>query len=139
MKWLVKLALRPRETPKEAQQRRECRMKLGLPPEVEYCHVWPGLITLGALSALLVGLVAWRLDLLVTVACGFGAVAALGILAAGCLRIHRHYRHVASGVLVLVTLLGLLAVTVRQQGSVEQLDALGSLDRSALNDSISGY
>jgi hypothetical protein len=111
-------------------------MKLGLPPEVEYCHVWPGLITLGALSALLVGLVAWRLDLL---ACGFGAVAALGILAAGCLRIHRHHRHVASGVLVLVTLLGLLAVTVHQQGYLEQLDALGSLDRSALNDSISGH
>jgi len=138
MKWLLKQVFRRSESPEETRQRRLCRMKLGLPPEIEYAHVWPGLITLGALSALLVGLVAWRLDLLVTVACGFGAVAALGTLAAACLRTHRHYRHVAAGVLVLITLLGLLAVAVHQQGYLEQVDALGGLDRSALNDSTSG-
>jgi ABC-type uncharacterized transport system permease subunit len=113
-------------------------MMLGLPPEIEYVHVWPGQITLGALSAVLVGLVAWRLDLLVTVACGIGAVVAFGIFAAGCLRMRRHYRHVAAGVLVLIALLGLLAVAVHQQGYLEQLDALGGLDRSALNESTSG-
>jgi hypothetical protein len=138
MKWLVKLALRRHESPEEARKRRLCRMKLGLPPEIEYVHVWPGLITLGALSALLLGLVAWRLDVLVTVACGFGAVVAFGTLAAGCLRMRRHYRHVAAGVLVLVALLGLLAVAVHQQGYLEQLDALGGLDRSALNEPTSG-
>jgi len=138
MKWLVKQAFRRRESPEEARKRRLCRMMLGFPPEIEYLHVWPGLITLGALSTLLVGLVAWRLDLLVTVACGLGAVAALGTLAAACLRTHRHYRHVAAGVLVLITLLGLLVVAVHQQGYLEQVDALGSLDRSALNDSTSG-
>jgi hypothetical protein len=137
MKWLVKLAFRKRESPEEARKRRLCRKKLGLPPEIEYVHVWPGLITLGALSALLVGLVAWRLDALVTVAGGFGPIVALGALVAGCARIHQHYRHVAAGVLVLGALLALLAVTVRQQGYLDQVDTVGSLDRSALNDSNS--
>ena len=112
-------------------------MKLGLPPEIEYVHVWPGLITLGALSALLVGLVAWRLDALVTVACGFAAIVVLGSLAAGCARIHQRYRHAAAGVLVLSALLVLLAVTAHQQGYLDQVDALGRFDRSALNDSNS--
>jgi hypothetical protein len=137
MKRLVTLVFGRRESPEEARKRRLCRMKLGLPPEIEFVHIWPGLITLGALSGLLVGLVVWRLDLLVTVACGFVAVATLGTLAAACLRINRHYRHVASGVLVLVALLGLLAVAVHQQGYLEQVAALGSLDRSALNESNS--
>jgi hypothetical protein len=138
MKWLVKLAFRRRESPEEARNRRLCRMKLGLPPEIEYDHVWPGLITLGALSALLVGLVAWRLDALTTVAWGFGAIVVLGSLTAECVRIHRRYRHVVAGVLVLGALLALLAVTVHQQGYLDQVDALRSLDRSALNDSNSG-
>ena len=137
MKWLVKLAIRRRESPEEARKRRLCRMKLGLPPEIEYVHVWPGLITLGALSALLVGRVAWRLDALAIVAWGFGAIVAPGVLTAGCLRVQRHYRHVAAGVLVLGVLLALLAVTVHQQGYLDQVDALGSLDRSALNESTS--
>ncbi len=137
MKRLLKLAFRRRESPEEARKRRLCRMMLGLPPEIEYVHVWPGLITLGALSALLVGLVAWRLDALVSVACGLGAIVALGALAFGCAQVHRHYRHVAAGVVVLGALLTLLAVTVHQQGYLDQVDALGSLDRSALNDSNS--
>lgn len=112
-------------------------MKLGLPPEIEYVHVWPGLITLTALSALLVGLVAWRLDAVATVAWGLGALAAFGALAAACARIHLFYRHVAAGVLVLGALLALLAVTVHRQGYLDQVDALGSLDRSALNESTS--
>ena len=138
MKWLMQLTFRPLESPEEAQKRRLCRMELGLPPEIEYVHVWPGLITLAALSALLVGLVAWRLDAVATVAWGFGALAALGALAAGWARIHEHYRHVAAGVLVLGALLAVLAVTVHQQGYLDQVDALGTLDRSALNDSNSG-
>jgi hypothetical protein len=137
MKWLVKPAFRRRESPEEARKRRLCRMMLVLPPEIEYGHVWPGLVTLGALSALLVGLVAWRLDAVMTVACGVGAIVVLGALTAGCARIQQHYRHVAAGVLVLGALLGLLAVTVHQQGYLDQVDALGSLDRSALNDSTS--
>ena len=134
MKWLVKLAFRKRESPEEARKRRLCRMMLGLPPEIVYVHVWPGLITLGALSALLIGLVAWRLDAVATVAWGCGALAVLGALAAGCARIHEHYRHVAAGVLVLGALLAVLAVTVHQQGYLDQVDALGTLDRSALNE-----
>ena len=138
MKWLMKLAFGPRESPEEARKRRLCRMKLGLPPEIEYVHVWPGLIALGALSALLVGLVAWRLDAVAIVAWGLATLLAFGALAAACGRIHHYYRHVAAGVLVLGALLALLAVTVHQQGYLDQVDALGSLDRSALNDSNSG-
>ena len=92
------------------------------------------MITLSGLSALLGGLVAWRLDALMTIAWGFGAIVALGALAALYVRVHRDYRHVAAGVLVLSALLALLAVTARQQGYLDQVDALGSLDRSALND-----
>ena len=83
MKWLMKLAFRPRESPEEARKRRLCRMKLGLPPEIEYVHVWPGLIALGVLSTLLVGLVAWRLDAVAIVAWGPATLVALGALAAG--------------------------------------------------------
>jgi cytochrome b len=85
---------------------------------------------------LLVGLVAWRLDAPMTIAWGFGAIAALGALVV-CARIHQHYRHVAAGALVLGALVALLAVTVHHQGYFDQVDALGSLDRSALNDSNS--
>ena len=138
MKWLVKQAFGPRETPEEARKRRLCRKMLELPPEVEYVHVWPGMITLAALSALLIGLVVWRLDAVATAAWGVGALAALGVLAGGCARIHEHYRHVAAGVLVLGALLTVLAVTVHRQGYLEQVDAFGTLDRSALNDSNSG-
>ena len=134
MNRLVKLAFRRRESPEEARKRRLCRMMLGLPPEIEYVHVWPGLITLGALSALLVGLVAWRLDALMTVAWGFGAIVVLGSFTAACARVHQHYRHVVAGAFVLGALLALLAVTVHQQGYLDQVDALGSLDRSALNE-----
>jgi hypothetical protein len=128
----VSLPFRRRESPEEARKRRLCRKMLELPPEVQYRHVWPGLITLSGLSALLVGLVAWRLDALVTIAWGFGVIAVLGALAAVCVRIHRDYRHVAAGVLVLGALLALLAVTVHQ-GYLHQVDALSSLVRSALN------
>ena len=138
MKWLVKQAFGLRETPEEARKRRLCRKMLELPPEVEYVHVWPGMITLVALSALLIGLVVWRLDAVATAAWGVGALAALGVLAGGCARIHEHYRHVAAGVLVLGALLVVLAVTVHQQGYLDQVDAFGTLDRSALNDSNSG-
>lgn len=138
MKWLVKQAFGPRETPEEARKRRLCRKMLELPPEVEYAHVWPGMITLAALSALLIGLVVWRLDAVATAAWGVGALAALGVLAGGCARIHEHYRHVAAGVLVLGALLAVLAVTVHRQGYLDQVDAFGTLDRSALNDSNSG-
>jgi len=137
MTWLMNLTFWRCESPEEAQKRRLCRKMLELPPEVQYDHIWPGLITLGGLSALLVGLVARRLDALMTVAWGFGAIVALGALAAVCTRIHQHYRHVAAGVLVLGALLALLAVTVHQQGYLDQVDAFGSLDRSALNDSNS--
>jgi cytochrome b len=138
MKWLVKLVFGPRETPEEARKRRLCRKMLELPPEVEYVHVWPGLITLGGLSALLIGLVVWRLDAVATAAWGVGALAALGMLAAGRARIHEHYRHLAAGVLVLGALLAVLAVTVRRQGYLDQVDAFGTLARSALNDPTSG-
>jgi cytochrome b len=138
MKWLVKQVFGPRETPEEARKRRLCRKMLELPPEVEYVHVWPGMITLAALSALLIGLVVWRLDAVATAAWGVGALAALGVLAAGCARIDEHYRHVAAGVLALGALLAVLAVTVHRQGYLDQVDAFGTLDRSALNDSNSG-
>ena len=138
MKWLVKEAFGPRETPEEARKRRLCRKMLELPPEVEYVHVWPGMITLAALSALLIGLVVWRLDAVATAAWGVGALAALGVLAGGCARIDEHYRHVAAGVLVLGALLTVLAVAVHRQGYLDQVDAFGTLDRSALNDSNSG-
>jgi cytochrome b len=138
MKWLVKQAFGLRENPEEARKRRLCRKMLELPPEVEYVHVWPGMITLAALSALLIGLVVWRLDAVATAAWGVGALAALGVLAGGCARIHEHYRHVAAGVLVLGALLAVLAVTVHRQGYLDQVDAFGTLDRSALNDSNSG-
>ena len=140
MKWLVKWAFGPRETPEEARKRRLCRKMLELPPEVEYVHVWPGLITLAALCALLIGLVVWRLDAVATAAWGVGALAALvlAVLAAGCVRIHEHYRHVVAGVLVLGALIAVLAVTVRRQGYLDQVDAFGTLDRSALNDPNSG-
>jgi cytochrome b len=138
MKWLVQRVFGPRETPEEARKRRLCRKMLELPPEVEYVHVWPGMITLAALSELLIGLIVWRLDAVATAAWGVGALAALGVLAAGCTRIHEHYRHVAAGVLVLGALLAVLAVTVHHQGYLDQVDAFGTLDRSALNDSSSG-
>ena len=110
---------------------------LELPPEVQYRHVWPGFITLSGLSTLRVGLVAWRLYAPMTIAWGVGAIVALGALVAVCARIHQHYRHVAAGALVLSALLALLAMTVHHQGYLDQVDALGSLDRSALNDSDS--
>jgi hypothetical protein len=141
MKWLVNLPFRRCESPEEARKRRLCRKMLELPPEIQYSHFWPGLITLSGLSALLGGLVAWRLDAPVTIAWGFAAIVALGALAtlaAGCARILQHYRHVAAGVLVLSALLALLAVTVHQQGYLDQVDAFGRLDRSALNDSNRG-
>jgi hypothetical protein len=138
MRWLAKLVFRKHESPEEARKRRLCRQMLGLPPEIVYVHVWPGLITLGASSALLIGLVAWRLDAVSAVAGGLGALAVLGALAAGCARIQEHYRHVVPGVLVLGALLAVLAVTVHRQGYLDQVDALGALDRSALNGSNSG-
>ncbi len=137
MKWLVNLMSRQCESPDEARKRRLCRKMLELPPEVQYSHVWPGLITLSGLSTLLVGLVAWRLDAPMIIAWGFSAIAALGALVAVYARIHQHYRHVAAGALVLSALLALLAVTVHHQGYLDQVDALGNLDRSALNDSNS--
>jgi hypothetical protein len=138
MKWLVNLPFRRCESLEEARKRRLCRKMLELPPEIQYSHFWPGLITLSGLSALLGGLVAWRLDPPVTIAWGFAAIVALGALAAVCARILQHHRHVAAGVLVLGALLALLAVTMHQQGFLDQVDAFGSLDRSALNDSNSG-
>jgi hypothetical protein len=39
---------------------------------------------------------------------------------------------------VLGALLAVLAVTVHRQGYLDQVDAFGTLDRSALNDSNSG-
>src|SRR5262245_27803473 len=106
---------------------------LELPPEIRYRHVWPGLITLSGLSALLIGLVACRLDALMTIAWGFGTIVVLGSLAAVCVRIHQGYRNVAAAVLVLGALLALLVLTVHQQGYVDQVDTLGNLERSALN------
>jgi hypothetical protein len=138
MKWLVKRVFWPRESPEEARKRRLCRKMLELPPEVEYVHVWPGMITLAALSALLIGLAVWRFDAVAIVAWGAGALAVLGALAAGCARIHEYYRHVAAGVLVVGALLAVLAVTVHHQGYLDQVDAFGTLDRSALNDPNSG-
>ena len=49
----------------EARQRRLCRMMLGLSPEPEDHHVLPALATLGAL---LIGLFAWQMGHLGTVA-----------------------------------------------------------------------
>ena len=135
MNWLLKRVFGPRETPEEARNRRLCRKMLELPPEVEYVHVWPGMIMLAALSALLIGLVVWRLDAVAPAAWGVGALAAVSVLAAGCTRVHEHYRHVAAGALVLGALLAVLAVTVHRQGYLDQVDAFGTLDRSALNDS----
>jgi len=137
MKWPLNLLSQQCESPDEARKRRLCRKMLELPPEVQYKHVWPGFITLSGLSTLLVGLVDWRLDAPMTITWRFGTIVALVTLAAVCARIHQHYRHVAAGALVLSALLALLAMTVHHQGYLDQVDVLGSLDRSALNDSNS--
>jgi hypothetical protein len=86
-------------------------MMLGLPPETQYSHVGQGLATLATLGGLFLGLVAWRLGHLQSVATVFVSVFVLGMLGVACLRMHRRYRHVVVGVLVLAALVGLLAAT----------------------------
>src|SRR5438309_2355368 len=97
------------ESPEEARQRRLCRFMLELPPETVYHHVRGGLATLGALSFVLIGVVAWRLGQFATVAPALASGLALATLAPAVLGVRRHYRHVVAGVLVLAALLGLLA------------------------------
>jgi hypothetical protein len=105
-------------------------MMLGLPPETHYLHVGQGLTTLGTLGALFLGLVAWRLNHLLTVASAAGAIFVIGMLGVACLRMHRRYRHVVVGALVLAALVGLLAATAYRYGHLERVAALGGLTDS---------
>jgi len=97
------------ESPEEARQRRLCRFMLELPPETVYQHVRAGLATLGALSFVLIGVVAWRPGQFAMVAPALASGLVLAILTPTVLGVRRHYRHVVAGVLVLTALLGLLA------------------------------
>lgn len=109
-------------------------MMLGLPPEPEYHHVLPGLATLGALGALLIGLCAWRVGHLGTVAPALAGVLVVVAGGAAVLRVRRRYRHVVAGVLVLAVLFGLLGAAVYHPAHLEPLAAVRTA--SALVDSI---
>ena len=127
------LAFQRSEGPDEARQRRLCRMMLGLSPEPEDDHVLPALATLGAL---LIGLFAWRMGHLGTVAPALTGVLVLVALGAAVLRGRRRYRHVVAGLLVLAVLLGLLGAAVYHHAYLEPFAAIAGRTASALADSI---
>lgn len=105
-------------------------MMLGLPPETQYLHVGQGLATLATLGGLFLGPVAWRLGHLQAVASVFVAVFVLGMLGVACLRMHRRYRHVVAGALVLAALVGFLAAAAYRYGHLERVATLGGLTDS---------
>ncbi len=123
------------ESPEEARQHRLCRKMLGLPPETGYRDVLPGLATLGALGALLLGVVAWRLGHLQTIASALTGALAFIALGAAILQIHRRYLHAAAGVLVLAMLLGLLAAAIHRQGYLAPAAVVAGPAASALANS----
>ncbi len=129
----MKLAFQRSECPKEARQRRLCRMMLGLSLEPEDDHVLPALATLGVL---LIGLFAWRMGYLGTVAPALTGVLVLVALGAAVLRVRRRYRHVVAGVLVLAVLLGLLGAAVYHRAHLEPFVAIAGRTASALADWI---
>jgi len=129
----MKLAFQRSECPKEARQRRLCRMLLGLSLEPEDDHVLPALATLGVL---LIGLFAWRMGYLGTVAPALTGVLVLVALGAAVLRVRRRYRHVVAGVLVLAVLLGLLGAAVFHRAHLEPFVAIAGRTASALADWI---
>ena len=129
----MKLAFQRSECPKEARQRRLCRMMLGLSLEPEDDHVLPALATLGVL---LIGLFAWRMGYLGTVAPALTGVLVLVALGAAVLRVRRRYRHVVAGVLVLAVLLGLLGAAVFHRAHLEPFVAIAGRTASALADWI---
>jgi hypothetical protein len=107
---------RPRETPEQARQRRYCRFMLGLPPETVYHHVREGVATVVALGVLLVAAVAWQLGHLAALAPALVSGAAVTVLTPTVLMVHRRYRHVVAGALVLTAMLMLLAAAVHRSG-----------------------
>ena len=104
---------------------------LGLPSEPEYHHVLSGFATLGALSLLLAGVVAWRLGRFATIAPALSSVLVLAALTCTVLRIRRRYRHAVAGVLMLAVLLGALAAAVHRYGYVGPVTVVGGPTSSA--------
>jgi len=123
------------ESPEEARQRRQLRKMLMLPPEPEYHHVGRGLVTLGALSGMLVGVLAWRLGHLAIVAPLLTSGLVVVALGATVFQIRRRYRHIVAGFLVLAVLLGLLAATAHRYGSFGSVAAVAGPTPSALANS----
>ena len=129
----MKLAIQRSEGPEEARRRRLCRMMLGLSPEPEDHSVLPALATLGAL---LIGLFAWQMGRLGTLAPALTGVLVLVALGAAVLRVRRRYRHIVAGVLVLAVLLGLLGAAVYPHAHLEPFAAIAGRTAPALADSI---
>ena len=113
----MSFAKRRRETPKEARQRRLCRLMLGLPPETVYHHVGEGVAAVVGLCALFASVIAWQGEQFAPIAPLLVGGALLAALTATVLTIRRYYRHVAAGALVLAVMLGLLAAAVHRYGS----------------------
>jgi len=129
----MKLASQRSEGPEEARNRRLCRRMLGLSPDPEDHYVLPAIATLGAL---LIGLFAWRMGHLGTVAPALIGVLVLVALGAAVLRVWRRYRHVVAAVLVLAVLLGLLGAAVYHHAHLEPFVAIAGRTASRLADSI---
>lgn len=132
---MMRIAFWRYESPEEARQRRRLRKMLMLPPEPQYHHVGRGLATLGALSSLLVGILAWRLDHLAIVAPLLTSGLVIVAIGATVFQARRRYRHLVAGFLLLAVLLGLLAATVHRFGSFGSVAVVAGPTPSALANS----
>lgn len=108
---------RRHETPEEAQQRRLCRLMLGLPPETVYHHVREGVATVAGLALVLLVAMVWSAGQLAALAPILFGGALIAMMTPTVLMFRRRYRHVAAAMLVLVMLLGLLAAAFHRYGS----------------------
>jgi hypothetical protein len=124
-----------RESPAEARQRRLVRKMLMLPPEPVYHDVLAGFATLGALGLVLMGVLAWRLGQLATIAPILVSVLIVATLGHTVLQTRRRYRHVIAGALVLAMLLGVLAAVAHRYGSIASMAVVAGPTPSALANS----
>lgn len=132
----VRFTMRRRESPEEARQRRFCRYRLGLPPEIVYHHVTEGVAVVAALSLVLLAVTAWQLDCFATTAPALVSAILLAALTPTVLLVRRRYRHVVAGVLTLGMLLVLLAAMVQRYGSTAPVEFVVGPTPSAIADAV---